>query len=70
MVFGTLHFLSAKILRRNAELVGLQPALTISDAGYQLRLVKPVVKARTIDEKKLQARIVVSVKNRWTHPGF
>jgi len=70
MWLGTFHSLGARILRRNAELIGLQANFTISDSDDQLRLIKQLLKARNIDEKQLQARIVVSVINRWKDQGL
>jgi DNA helicase-2/ATP-dependent DNA helicase PcrA len=37
---GTFHSISVKILRRNAELVGLKANFTILDTDDQLRLLK------------------------------
>ncbi|MEM8987851.1 MAG: UvrD-helicase domain-containing protein, partial [Pseudomonadota bacterium] len=68
---GTFHSISALILRRHAELVGLKSSFTILDADDQVRLAKQVIQAAGLDEKRwtgrgLQARID-SWKNRgWT----
>ena len=42
---GTFHSLSAKILRRHAELVGLKPTFTILDTDDQIRLLKQLIAA-------------------------
>ncbi len=49
---GTFHSLSVKILRRHAELVGLKPSFTILDTDDQLRLLKQLIQARNIDDKR------------------
>ncbi len=53
---GTFHAIGAKILRRHAELVGLKPNFTILDTDDQLRLLKQLLKAENIDEKRWPAR--------------
>ena len=49
---GTFHSVSAKILRRHAEAVGLNARFTIIDQEDQLRLIKNTCKAENIDIKK------------------
>ncbi|RZI46142.1 ATP-dependent helicase [Candidatus Finniella inopinata] len=70
MWLGTFHSLSARILRRHAELVGLQPNFTILDTDDQLRLIKQLLKANNIDEKQTPARMVLSLINRWKDRGL
>lgn len=64
MWLGTFHSLSVRILRRYAELVGLQSNFTILDTDDQLRLIKQLLKAHNIDEKQTPPRVVLSVINR------
>ncbi len=52
---GTFHAISAKILRRHAELVELKSNFTILDTDDQIRLLKQVLKAENIDEKRWTA---------------
>ena len=52
MWLGTFHALCARMLRRHAELVGLEPNFTILDADDQLRLLKQVMEAERIDTKR------------------
>ena len=54
---GTFHSLSVKILRRHAELVGLKSNFTILDTDDQLRLLKQLISAANIDEKRRPARM-------------
>ncbi len=65
MWLGTFHSLSVRILRRHAELIGLQTNFTILDTDDQLRLLKQLLKAHNIDEKQTPPRLVLSMINRW-----
>nr|MBP7252607.1 UvrD-helicase domain-containing protein [Alphaproteobacteria bacterium] len=49
---GTFHALAARLLRPYAERVGLKPNFTILDTDDQLRLIKQLLEAANIDEKK------------------
>ena len=50
---GTFHSISAKILRKHAEAVGLKSNFTIIDQDDQVRLIKNICKAENIDIKKI-----------------
>ena len=69
---GTFHSIGAKMLRRHAELAGLKPAFTILDDDDQLRLLKQVIQAAGIDEKRWPPRqlqgLIDSWKNRAVTP--
>jgi DNA helicase-2/ATP-dependent DNA helicase PcrA len=67
---GTFHSLSARILRRHAELVGLRPDFTILDTDDQARLMKQLLQAEKIDDKKWPARAVLSAIERWKDRGL
>ncbi|WP_455373178.1 ATP-dependent helicase [Limibacillus halophilus] len=67
---GTFHSLAARILRRHAERIGLQSNFTILDQDDQLRLVKQLLQAEQIDDKKWPARVVLSVIERWKDKGL
>ncbi|MGB0508192.1 MAG: ATP-dependent helicase, partial [Pikeienuella sp.] len=62
---GTFHSLCVKILRRHAELVGLKSNFTILDSDDQLRLMKQLVKAADIDDKRWPARQLAAAIDRW-----
>ena len=62
---GTFHSLSVKILRRHAELVGLKSNFTILDTDDQLRLLKQLISAANIDEKRWPARMLASMIDSW-----
>ncbi|GAB1362696.1 UvrD-helicase domain-containing protein [Rhodobacter sp.] len=65
MWMGTFHSLSVKILRRHAELVGLKPSFTILDTDDQLRLLKQLIAARNIDDKRWPARMLAGLIDGW-----
>ena len=67
---GTFHALAARILRRHAELVGLKPNFTILDADDQIRLVRQLIVADGIDEKRWPARAVHAVIERFKDRGL
>ncbi|CUH52159.1 ATP-dependent helicase [Shimia marina] len=62
---GTFHSISAKMLRRHAELVGLKSNFTILDTDDQLRLLKQLVAAANIDDKRWPARQLASLIDGW-----
>ncbi|MBL9097641.1 MAG: UvrD-helicase domain-containing protein [Alphaproteobacteria bacterium] len=62
---GTFHSIGAKILRRHAELVGLKSNFSILDVDDQLRLLKQVIEAARIDEKRWPARHLSSLIDSW-----
>ncbi len=62
---GTFHSISVKILRRHAELVGLKSNFTILDTDDQLRLLKQLIAAANIDEKRWPARLLASLIDGW-----
>ena len=67
---GTFHSVSAKILRRHAEAVGLSSRFTIIDQEDQLRLIKNICKADNIDVKKISPQWILSLINQWKNKGL
>src|SRR5690349_7218223 len=67
---GTFHAIGAKMLRRHAELVGLQSNFTILDTDDQLRLLKQLITANYIDEKRWPARQLAGLIDRWKNRGW
>jgi len=67
---GTFHSVSAKILRRHAEAVGLNSRFTIIDQEDQMRLIKNISKAENIDIKKISPQFVLSFINQWKNKGL
>ncbi len=68
--FGTFHAIGARILRRHAELVGLKPNFTIIDTDDQLRLIRQILAAHDIDEKRWPARSLGAIIQRWKDRGL
>lgn len=67
---GTFHAIGAKMLRRHAELVGLKSNFTILDTDDQLRLMKQLIVAADIDEKRWPARMLGGLIDRWKNKGW
>jgi DNA helicase-2/ATP-dependent DNA helicase PcrA len=67
---GTFHSMSAKILRRHAELVDLKSTFTILDTDDQIRLIKQLLAAENIDEKRWPARQFASMLDAWKNRGL
>ncbi len=67
---GTFHAIGVKILRRHAELVGLKPSFTILDPDDQIRLIKQLLQAANIDEKRWPARSFAHMIDGWKNRGW
>jgi DNA helicase-2/ATP-dependent DNA helicase PcrA len=65
MWLGTFHSVGVRVLRRHAELVGLKSNFTILDTDDQTRLLKQLLQADNIDEKKWPARVLSHIIQRW-----
>jgi DNA helicase-2/ATP-dependent DNA helicase PcrA len=67
---GTFHALAARILRRHAEAVGLKSNFTILDSDDQQRLLKQLIAAANIDERRWPARALLGIIERWKDRGL
>lgn len=67
---GTFHSICAKMLRRHAELAGLQSNYTIIDTDDQLRLLKQLIVGENLDEKRWPARQLAGLIDRWKNRGL
>ncbi len=67
---GTFHSICARMLRRHAELVGLQSNYTIIDTDDQLRLLKQLIADSDLDEKRWPARQLAGLIDRWKNRGL
>jgi len=67
---GTFHSICARMLRRHAELVGLQANYTIIDTDDQLRLLKQLIADNDLDEKRWPARQLAGLIDRWKNRGL
>ena len=62
---GTFHSIGARMLRRHAELAGLKPSFTILDTDDQIRLIKQILAAENIDDKRWPARQLAFAIDGW-----
>lgn len=62
---GTFHSICVKILRVHAELVNLKSNFTILGEDDQKRLIKQILEAEGIDEKKYPPQAFVDKISRW-----
>ena len=67
---GTFHAIGAKMLRRHAELAGLKSNFTILDTDDQLRLMKQLIEAEGVDEKRWPARTLARDDRRLEESRF
>ncbi len=67
---GTFHAICVKLLRRHAELVGLKSNFTILDSDDQIRLLKQLLSAANIDDKKWPARMLAGIIDGWKNRAW
>ncbi|WP_089898350.1 ATP-dependent helicase [Loktanella fryxellensis] len=67
---GTFHSVCVKLLRRHAELVGLKSNFTILDTDDQIRLMKQLIVADGIDEKRWPPRMLAGLIDAWKNKAF
>ena len=67
---GTFHSICAKLLRRHAELIGLKGNFTILDSDDQLRLLKQLVVASDVDEKRWPPRMLAGIIDNWKNKAW
>ncbi len=67
---GTFHSICVKLLRRHAELVDLKSNFTILDTDDQIRLLKQLLRAENIDDKRWPARMLAGLIDGWKNRGW
>jgi DNA helicase-2/ATP-dependent DNA helicase PcrA len=67
---GTFHSIGVKILRNHYELAGLRSGFSILDDDDQVRLLKQLLKAEGIDEKRWPARQLANAIDGWKNKGL
>jgi DNA helicase-2/ATP-dependent DNA helicase PcrA len=67
---GTFHALGVKLLRRHAELVDLKSNFTILETDDQVRLMKQLILAANIDEKRWPARQLAGIIDGWKNRAW
>jgi len=67
---GTFHSIAARILRENAEIVGLNSNFTIITPDDQIRLLKQIMIDEDIDIKKFTPKAMSNLISSWKDKGF
>ncbi len=67
---GTFHSIGVKLLRRHAELVGLSSSFTILDTDDVVRLIKQLLQADGIDDKRWPAKQFAGMIDNWKNKGL
>ena len=67
---GTFHSIGGRILRSHAELVQLKSNFTVLDVDDQIRLLKQLLQADNIDDKRWPARMLAGLIDGWKNRGL
>ena len=67
---GTFHSIGVKLLRRHAELVGLTSSFTILDTDDVIRLIKQLIQAEGLDDKRWPAKQFAGMIDTWKNKGL
>jgi len=67
---GTFHSIGVKLLRRHAELAGLRSDFTILDTDDQVRLIKQIIQAEGLDDKRWTPRAFAQMIDGWKNKGL
>jgi len=67
---GTFHSIAGRILRTHAEMVQLKSNFTVLDVDDQVRLLKQLLQAEGIDDKRWPARMLASLIDGWKNRGL
>src|ERR1700759_3058150 len=67
---GTFHSIGGRILRTHAELAQLKSNFTVLDVDDQIRLLKQLLQAENIDEKRCPARMLAMLIDGWKNRGL
>ncbi|MBB4261107.1 DNA helicase-2/ATP-dependent DNA helicase PcrA [Bradyrhizobium sp. CIR3A] len=67
---GTFHSIGGRILRVHAELAQLKSNFTVLDVDDQVRLLKQLLQAENIDDKRWPARMLAGLIDGWKNRGL
>ncbi|MBR0716809.1 ATP-dependent helicase [Bradyrhizobium liaoningense] len=67
---GTFHSIGGRILRTHAELAQLKSNFTVLDVDDQVRLLKQLLQAENIDDKRWPARMLAGLIDGWKNRGL
>ncbi|KAA9387466.1 ATP-dependent helicase [Neorhizobium galegae] len=67
---GTFHSIGVKLLRRHAEMAGLRSDFTILDTDDVVRLIKQLIQAEGLDDKRWPAKQFAGMIDTWKNKGL
>ena len=67
---GTFHSIGVRMLRKHAELAGLRTDFSILDTDDVIRLIKQLIQAEGIDDKRWPARQFAMLIDGWKNKGL
>jgi DNA helicase II / ATP-dependent DNA helicase PcrA len=67
---GTFHSIGGRILRIHAEMAQLKSNFTVLDTDDQVRLLKQLLQAEDIDDKRWPARMLAGLIDGWKNRGL
>jgi len=67
---GTFHSIGGRILRFHAEMAQLKSNFTVLDVDDQVRLLKQLLQAEDIDDKRWPARMLAGLIDGWKNRGL
>jgi DNA helicase-2/ATP-dependent DNA helicase PcrA len=67
---GTFHSIGVKLLRRHAELAGLRSDFSILDTDDVVRLIKQLIQAEGLDDKRWPAKQFAGMIDTWKNKGL
>ena len=70
VLMGTFHSLGARMLRQHCELIGLKSNFNIIDVEDQVKLLKHIISAKTVDDKRWRAKFFLNIISSWKDKGL
>ena len=70
VLMGTFHSLGARMLRQHCELIGLKSNFTIIDVEDQVKLLKQIISAKDVDDKRWPAKFFLNIISSWKDKGL
>jgi DNA helicase-2/ATP-dependent DNA helicase PcrA len=67
---GTFHSIGVKLLRRHAEMAGLRSDFSILDTDDVVRLIKQLIQAEGLDDKRWPAKQFAGMIDGWKNKGL
>ena len=70
VLMGTFHSLGARMLRQHCEVIGLKSNFTIIDVEDQVKLLKQIISAKNVDDKRWPAKFFLNIISSWKDKGL